>query len=125
MRSIELNRYLEIIPPNKVRIPGCEPVSTITSTEMAKQIREQGLCTASLIDLEDALKAIPNAEVVMVTNFGPPRRMLLKLPSEGTNCPCQSIEDWYNLLRNSVSAESPDFECDSGCGETVNQGFCF
>lgn len=97
---IKIANKLEVLRGNKLLVPGCEPTSAFTSPTLAEN-RE---CKAAVVDLSDALKAIPGSTV---TYMGNPRKKFFVLPSgpaEDPNVckkPCKGIvEDWYALLRD-------------------------
>ena len=62
--AIKIQNRLEILRGNKIIVPGCEPTSAFTSPTLAEN-RE---CTASVVDLADAITAIPNATIVSFRN---------------------------------------------------------
>ena len=95
---IRIQNKLEVLNGNKILVPGCEPTSAFTSPTLA----ENRDCKASVVDLQDALNAIPNATIIYMSN---PRKKFLVLP-EGpapgpSNCTdCKYVEDYYQLLRD-------------------------
>jgi hypothetical protein len=95
---IRIQNKLEILRGNKILVPGCEPTSAFTSPTLA----ENRDCKASVVDLADAIKAIPDATIEM---WGNPRTRFFVLPSgpapspqKCTNCSVQP--DYYQLLRD-------------------------
>ena len=93
--SFKIQNRLEILRGMKIMVPGCEPTSAFTSPTLA----ENRDCKVTIVDLADALIAIPEATVISwrnpLTRFfvlpdGPP-------PAVG-DCNC-SRTDWYALLR--------------------------
>jgi len=96
--SIKIQNRLEILRGNKILVPGCEPTSAFTSPTLA----ENRDCKAAVVDLADAIAAIPDATVIMWRN---PRTKFFVLPDGPPPSPdnCKSCEvqtDWYQLLRN-------------------------
>jgi hypothetical protein len=77
-------------------VPGCEPTSAFTSPTLAEN-RE---CKASVVDLKDALEAIPDATIEMWRN---PRTRFFVLPDGPPpamgDCDCKQT-DWYQILRD-------------------------
>lgn len=96
--AIQIQNRLEIFKGNKLLVPGCEPTSAFTSPTLAEN-RE---CAASVVDLTDALAAIPGATVVAWSN---PRTRFFVLPSgpppSPDNCKsCIPQPDYYQILRD-------------------------
>jgi hypothetical protein len=120
MRDIGFANKLQILPSNKVLVPGCEPTSTVTSTRMAAEMREANVCNGALADLDAVLEAIPGASVVLLENFGGPTHKLLQLPELSLTCPCTEYEDYYAIIRSvagEITEDDIDDILDSG-------GFC-
>lgn len=107
--SITVRNKLEIKPGNVISVPGCEPVSALTSIGLLRSLH----CNASVISVKKVLQLIPGSRVVRVTSphgqngtgswvelpFGP--------PPDGDECP-QCLVDWYKLLKE--NAEVPPQE---------------
>lgn len=98
--AIRIANKLEVLTGNKILVPGCEPTSAFTSPTLA----ENRDCTASIVDLADALAAIPGSTVIYIRN---PRKKFFVLPNgpaeDPSVCdnPCvKSVQDWYQILRN-------------------------
>lgn len=99
--AINIQNKLEVLAGNKILVPGCEPTSAFTSTTLA----ENRDCKASVIDLADALEAVPGSTVIYMSN---PRRKFFVLPNgppPSPDCcrpnPCSCVgEDWYQKLRD-------------------------
>ena len=126
MRDISFANKLQILPSNKVLVPGCEPTSTVTSTQMAVEMREADVCNGALADLDAVLEAIPDAKVILLENFGGPTHKLLQLPDIHLTCPCTSYEDYYAIIREvagDVTEDDLDDIIDASCG-VLSQGFC-
>lgn len=104
----EIRNKIEVLPGNKVLVPGCEPTSAFTSPTLA----ENRDCKASVVDLADALEAVPGSTVIYMSN---PRKKFFVLPSGPPPSPetCSGrcdVEDWYQLLRDigdSINVENP------------------
>lgn len=115
MSDIQIRGRIEVMPGNKLMVPGCEPVSALTSTSLD----ENRVCTTTVVDLADALAVIPGSTVEQTRN---PRRKWFVLPSgpgpnpsmcdtpipcrckkvcccEKSNS-CQAVPDWYAALRS-------------------------
>ena len=95
---IEIKNRLEVLSGNKIMVPGCEPTSAFTSPTLAEN-RE---CTATVVDLGDALEAIPGSTVIAWRN---PRKRFFVLPSGPPPSPqrctdCLIQPDWYQILRD-------------------------
>ncbi len=103
--GITIQNKLEVLAGNKVLVPGCEPITAFTSPTLAANIE----CNASVVDLADALVALPGSTLESQRN---PRRLYFVLPSGPpqtfgcTNASCASQPDWYQILRD-ISEEIP------------------
>ena len=98
--TFKIQNRLEVLRGNKIVVPGCEPTSAFTSPTLAEN-RE---CTSTVVDLADALIAIPEATVVSWRN---PRTRFFVLPDgpppQGRECPCKpASEDWYKILKEAA-----------------------
>lgn len=97
--AFEIQNKLEILRGNKILVPGCEPTSAFTSPTLA----ENRDCKASVVDLADALAAIPDAKVVFWRN---PRTRFFVLPSgpppspDDCSADCKRQPDYYQILRD-------------------------
>lgn len=95
--TITIANKLEVLLGNVIIVPGCEPVTDITSTTLAANMQ----CKTSVIKLEDALCAVPGSTLEFQKN---PRRLFFVLPSGPPTHPgcdaCNSQPDWYALLRD-------------------------
>jgi len=92
---------LEIKNGNVIQIPGCEPISSLSSLALSRNIH----CNAAVIPLADALALIPGSRVVRVMM---PRGhiqtgLFFELPDgpppDGFSCTCK-LEDWYKILKD-------------------------
>jgi hypothetical protein len=100
MGDITVRGRIEVMPGNKLMVPGCEPVSALTSTALD----ENRVCAVTVVDLSDALTAVPGSTVEGTYN---PRRKWFVLPSgpapDPSRCDspggCNSVPDWYAALR--------------------------
>lgn len=95
--SISIANKLEILAGNVILVPGCEPTSSFTSTTLDAN-RD---CKSSVISVEEALDAIPNATLEFLRN---PTKLFFVLPSGPPTTPgcssCLTITDYYQLLRD-------------------------
>jgi len=99
---ITISLSLNIFPGGRgrVMVPGCEPSSALTSTTMEEQMRDQNLCSAVMVNVEDVLQAIPGSYIQLMDNMNVisgKRRLIL--PSCNIRCPCSPCTDWYAILR--------------------------
>lgn len=108
---IEIKNKLEVRPGGVVQIPGCEPISSTTSTELARNLT----CKCSVIDYKKVLELIPGSKLVRVTypQGQVSTGMFIELPSGpppiGNECPSTCLEDWYKLLKDSCNpTDEPD-----------------
>jgi hypothetical protein len=107
-----------------IKIPGCEPISSTTSSKLAEEMAENNVCCASMLPVSRALELIPGSYIQIgaqpterwfVLPSGPP-------PNGGECC---HVGDWYAILRNGCEDEVEDGtpECDTfsyrdDCGNT-------
>lgn len=115
---------LEVISGNKVLVPGCEPTSALSSTALSSYLAEAG-CGNAIVDLQDALDAIPGSYVKLGYNFnrGNMRQKWLVLPPVDTDCPCDQYPDYYNILRELANEELPVEESYDSC-DIIGMGYC-
>jgi len=96
MGKVTIQNRLEVLLGNKLLVPGCEPTSAFTSPTLAEN-RE---CNATVVDLGDALEAIPGSTIISWQN---PRRLFFVLPEGPPNrfgcIDTTSVEDYYAILR--------------------------
>ena len=96
--AIIIQNRLEVLRGNKIIVPGCEPTSAFTSPTLA----ENRDCKTTVVDLADALAAIPGSTIISWRN---PRTRFFVLPSGPPPSPddcknCIPQPDWYQLLRD-------------------------
>ena len=98
---ITIRNKLEIQPGNMVKVPGCEPITSMTSDVLARNM----CCHASEIPVEDCLRLIPGSRIVIAlrpTGTSSTGRFL-ELPAgpppAGDGCPARHIPDWYKIMR--------------------------
>lgn len=100
--TIKIQNKLEVLNGNKILIPNCPPTSAFTSTTLSANTP----CTMTVVDLKDALAAVPGSTVIYFSN---PRKKFFVLPNGPAQDPsvcstCQFVEDWYAKLRD-ISSE--------------------
>lgn len=123
--EITISLQLEIIPGNKILIPGCEPTSALSSNKLSSWLAQSGCGNGALIDLVDALEAIPGSFVKIGANWnrGNMRQKWFVLPPRDNNCPCTEYIDWYQVLRDLPKEEAPVEEYYDTCNIT-GMGYC-
>jgi hypothetical protein len=115
---------LEVMPGNKILVPGYEPTSALSSRTLGAYLAKHGIGNP-LVDLQVALAAIPGSFVKLGANFnrGGFRQKWFVLPPLKPDCPCQSYEDYYKILKSLASDDLPVEEkfdiCDSN-----GMGYC-
>jgi len=121
---INIHLQLELISANKIVVPGCEPTSALSSTALSSYLAESG-CGNALVELEDALEAIPGSYVKFGANFnrGNMRQTWYVLPAIDTDCPCEEYPDYYEILRSLANEELPLEEDYDAC-DTIGMGYC-
>lgn len=119
--TISIKNKLEVLAGNKILVPGCEPVSAFTSNSLAEN-RE---CSATVVDLADALEAIAGSTVIYMSN---PRRKFFVLPDgpppSPDSCGASCLrEDWYQKLRDIGGEIAVDnLGCDTKYGRPRSVG---
>jgi hypothetical protein len=120
---ININLQLEIIPGNKIKVPGAETVSIQTSLKLSNSLARQGI-NYILIDLKTALKAIPGSYVKHGNNFNQNfRKAWFVLPPKKPDCPCSDYLDYYKILRELPYEEDGLKESYNKC-DTIGMGWC-
>lgn len=115
---------LEVRGNNKVLVPGCEPTSSLSSKALSAYMAAGKSCKNALVDLNDALQAIPGSYVKYGHNYNKGvRQKWYVLPPIEYNCPCEAHVDYYDILRNIPGSETPVQEAFDKC-DLVGQGFC-
>lgn len=107
--SVTIKNKLRVLRGNKIIIPGCEPISAFTSPTLAANWE----CTASVVDLDKALEALPGSTIVSLPNGGGHgREVYFVLPSGPPQSPlmcedpCTStVRDWYQILKDIADDE--------------------
>jgi hypothetical protein len=100
---ITVKNKLEVKLGGFIQVPGCEPVSSLSSLGLLVSYREQ--CKHSQIPVKIALKLIPGSKIVWVTQPTgySATGMFLELPSgpppDGEDCPRDCMPDWYAMLK--------------------------
>lgn len=124
MAKVTIERKLEVLGNNKLLVPGCEPTSAVTSiTLMAYQNRE-GTCKNAVVNLQDALDAIPDSRLEFGINFNSPGKKWFVLPPfDPESCPCPGETDWYGVLRSLAQEEAPITEKYDACN-IIGMGYC-
>jgi len=102
MSTVQIEYRLNILPGDhggRILIPGCEPASTLTSTRMMSEMREAGLCTCAIANVDDVLEAIPGSRIEYLLNSELSGKILV-LPAWDQTCPCTGKQDYYQILRD-------------------------
>ncbi len=115
---------LEILPGNKILVPGYEPTSAVSSRALGAYLAKHGIGNP-LVNLADALAAIPGSTVKMGANFNRQgyRQKWFVLPPVAPNCPVQSHDDYYQILKGLASDELPVEESYDTC-DINGMGYC-
>ena len=121
MRPIYIAIKLDVVGPDSVAIPGCEPEASFTSTSLS-WLRN---CKSTYVKLSVALAAIPGSTIEWQVNNGQSngaRKKWFVLPPYNVDCPCEAIPDYYAILRSlggSEDEEPPELNCGQ-----LDQGWC-
>ena len=115
---MNISLKLRIIPGDKIIVPGCEPSTYSSSTSLARNMN----CGRSLVDVKDALEAIPGS-VVEVAHYDLINTKYFVLPATEVGCSCAPVVDYYDILRT-IAKEPPSVDnSDNGCN-VIDQGYC-
>lgn len=106
MATIRLT--LNVLPGNRIIVPGTEPSTTVTSTILEAEIRKLGISVPSIILLRDAQALIPGSRIEVLENCGAPVQKLFVLPERDQSCPCAEQIDYYNILRQNSRPPTDD-----------------
>lgn len=119
-----INLQLEVKGINKVLVPGCEPTSSLSSRTLSAYMAAGKGCKNALVDLNEALAAIPGSYVKYGMNFCKGiRQKWFVLPPITLECPCGPKVDYYEILRNLPGGETPIEEEFDRC-DTIGMGYC-
>ena len=122
--SITYAYQLEVRGKNKVLVPGCEPTSALTSRALSAYMAAGKACKNALVDLNLALAAIPGSYVKYGINFNRGiRQKWYVLPSVSVVCPCESVVNYYDILRKLPGTELPIEETYDKC-DIIGMGYC-
>jgi hypothetical protein len=115
---------LEVMPGNKILVPGYEPTSGLSSKTLGAYLAREGVSTP-LVDLQTALAAIPGSFVKFGFNFnrGGFRQKWFVLPPLSPSCPCNKYPDYYKILKSLATAELPVEEKFDMC-DINGMGYC-
>ena len=107
MNNAIVQNKLEVRPDGMVQIPGCEPISSLTSLRLSQEM----YCPNSLIKVSDLLRCIPGAKLIRV--FTPMGHLgsgfFVVLPSgpppNENQCDCNP--DWYKIMKECIPVPVP------------------
>lgn len=121
MRNISIANKLEVVGPDSLVVPGCEPESALTSVTLSR-LRS---CKSTYVKLAVALAAIPGSTIEWQINNGESngsRKKWFVLPPYYPDCPCVPMPDYYAILRSLASVDEEVLDTDQ-C-DVLDQGFC-
>lgn len=116
---------LEILANNKILVPGCEPSSALSSRALAAAMARDGGCGNALVNVADALAAIPGSFIKFGANFNRLgyRQKWFVLPPISPFCPCRAYADFYAILKSLATTELPIEDNFSAC-DINGMGYC-
>jgi hypothetical protein len=123
--GISIEIQLSINANNKILVPGCEPASAISSNKLSAMLMLQGCSDGALVDVNEALIIIPGSYIRIGSNYNPngSRQKWLIIPRDETGCPCNSAEDYYNILRSIARNDIRETESFNAC-DLNGMGYC-
>ncbi len=123
--KIHISLQLEVQANNKVFIPGCEPMSSLSSKTLSSYMAKCEYCKNPMVDVDVILDEIEGTYLKLGTNFGRGnmRQKWLVFPSLEAGCPCGSYEDWYEKLKELAKDTEQESEEFDYCN-TTGMGYC-
>ncbi len=113
---------LEVLPGNKIIVPGYEPSSNMSSKTLGAYLAKNG--GNSLVDLHVALAAIPGSFLKFGINFNRGfRQRWFVLPPLKPDCPCEPYPDYFDILKGLASNDVPEEESFDTC-DVNGMGYC-
>lgn len=114
----------QVLANNKIIVPGCEPSSNLSSRTLGAYLAKHG-CGNALVDVKDALAAIPGSFLKYGANFnsGGYRQKWFVLPPMAPECPCNPYPDYFQILKSLATTELPETEDFSAC-DINGMGYC-
>lgn len=124
MADINISIQLEISQDGKIIVPGCEPTSSLSSRTLGAYMARGG-CGSALVNVTDAVAAIPGSYVKSGLNFGRGQinQKWYVLPPVGSECPCTDHEDYFEILRGLATEDIPETEEYDKCN-LIGMGYC-
>lgn len=121
--NINQRIQLEVNVDNKIIVPGCEPTSALSSRTLSAYMATGKYCHNALVDLQDALKAIPGSYIKYGVNFNKGvRQKWFVLPPNNYDCPCESNIDYYDILSKLPGEDHIEEQYDR-C-DMLGMGYC-
>ena len=119
-----ISLQLNIIPGNKIIVPGCEPSSNLSSLTLGVFMAKGG-CGSALVDLNLARNAIPGSFVKYGNNYNQSgvRQKWFVLPATRPGCPCDQNIDYYGILKSLATDNIPETESFDKC-DINGMGYC-
>lgn len=123
--STTITFQLEILPGDRIIVPGCEPTSYVSSRSLSYAYKNQLMCGTGYVDLKTALTAIPGSYVKIGLDWakGQKPARFYCFPAESRDCPCNSTTDWYALLK-ALAIEDQTIQEQYDYCNVNEQGFC-
>jgi len=126
MAEATITLKLDVIPAGqgsqgKVLVPGQEPGSDSTSNTLLANLHGK----PALANVADVLAAIPGSRIQYADNWANNlgrRKAWLVLPPVYQGC-CQTVQDYYQKIRDVATNEEPEVEKHDAC-DAVDQSFC-
>lgn len=94
---MEIRNKIEIKRGGFIQVPGCEPLSDLTSNTLLANFK----CKNTIVTLEQAMAAIPDATIE--TTYNPTTNWFVLPDGPPSKFGCEGLcqnNDWYAILRN-------------------------
>lgn len=115
---MQISLKLRVLPGDKIIVPGCEPATYSTSTSLLQNMN----CGRSVVDLKDALEAIPGSKVELA-GYDLINTKYFVLPPKEVGCNCAPVVDYYEILK-SIAKEPPEKDDSYDHCNVIDQGYC-
>lgn len=125
MSKVYESHQIEILPGNRLIVPGCEPTSYVSSRALSYAYAYELKCGSGYVELKAALAGIPGSYVKYGVDWarGGWRTRFFVFPEQSRNCPCNTLVDYYAILRSLAKEDETVTEKFDYC-KMNDMGFC-
>jgi hypothetical protein len=125
MSKVYESHQIEILPGNRLIVPGCEPTSYVSSRTLSYAYAKELKCGNGYVNLKAALAGIPGSYVKYGVDWGRGgwRTRFFVFPEQSRDCPCNILVDYYAILRSLAQEDQTVTENYDYC-KMNDMGFC-